>query len=239
MDLIDSRIKAGQFQGGAAYVQLTQAQQNLASAINNEFRAVADYNSALARLEHAKGSIQRYNNISVSDGPLPAFVEKKATDHFRSRQAALKLREHPTDPVQSGQIGGFQFAPLGQMNEQMHNPTQAAPVALPPVLTQPQAGPSPTLAPVPAPKPTTPTSTIKSWDTWQSTPNGTGASLPATLPSANPAATSTTAPLSGFQPDGTLSLPKRGLPTAAATPTTIPQPTDPTAPRLPITLPGK
>ena len=65
------------------------------------------------------------------------------------------------------------------------------------------------------------------------------ASLPATLPSANPAATSTTAPLSGFQPDGTLSLPKRGLPTAAATPTTIPQPTDPTAPRLPITLPGK
>lgn len=76
---------------------LLQAQQNLANATAQEVQAVAQYNAALAGLEFAKGTIQRYNNVTISEGPLPPWVEKKAADHFNARDAAIKLREHPTN----------------------------------------------------------------------------------------------------------------------------------------------
>jgi outer membrane protein TolC len=88
-------IKSGEF---VSYVlNSSQIQQNLANATSQEFRAIAQYNIALAQLEHAKGTIQRYNNVNVADGPLPGYVQKKATDHFRAMGAAIKLREHPAE----------------------------------------------------------------------------------------------------------------------------------------------
>ena len=48
---------------------------------------------SLAQLEFAKGTIQRYNNVAVADGPPPAYVGKKAADHFREREAAIKAWE--------------------------------------------------------------------------------------------------------------------------------------------------
>ena len=202
VELINTRIAAGQFTGGAAYLQLTSAQQELANATAAEFRALADYNAALARIEYAKGTIQRYNNINVADGPLPAFVHKKATDHFRERQVGLKLREHPADPATSGNIGGFQFAPIGQMNEKL--PGGVVPVpppggGLPPALTPPVMTP---------PVPGVGAGTVKSWGDWQRTQDGTGASLPSSLPTpparpqpSDPAASGT------FTPQGSLTLP--------------------------------
>ncbi len=90
----------------SSYVfNLAQVQQNLATATSAEFQAVANYNIALANLEFSKGTIQKYNNVSVADGPLPAYVNKKAADHFRARDAALKLREHPSD---SPTLAGWQ-----------------------------------------------------------------------------------------------------------------------------------
>jgi outer membrane protein TolC len=72
-----------------------QVQQNTAAAIANEFQNVAEYNKALCSLEWAKGTIQRYNNVSVGEGVLPAHVSKKAADHFRAREIGLKIRQHP------------------------------------------------------------------------------------------------------------------------------------------------
>ena len=203
VDLINQRIVAGSFSGGAQYLQLTQAQQDLANATSLEFRAVADYNSAMARVEYAKGTIQRYNNISVADGALPAFVQKKAADHFRERQAGLKLREHPADPS-TGNIGGFQFAPLAQFN----------PDGLPGgVAAQPPAGgavPAGAIPTVPAPAAALPASgSVKSYDVWQKTADPTtGASVPATLPAAvKPVSVNTDVPAPTFTQQGTLTLP--------------------------------
>jgi outer membrane protein TolC len=78
-----------------------QVQRDLADAISQEFSAIAQYNSALAQLEFAKGTIQRYNNISVNEGPLPPHVGKRAADHIKERTEAaltLRLRQSPDAP---------------------------------------------------------------------------------------------------------------------------------------------
>lgn len=225
VNLINQRIVAGQFQGGASYLQLTQAQQDLANATAAEFRSVADYNADLARIEHAKGTIQRYNNITVADGPLPAFVQKKAADHFRERQVALKVREHPADAATSGNIGDFQFAPLAEMNEKLPGGV----VPMPP----PGGSVPPALNP-PSLLPAAPGGTVKSYGDWQKTQDGTGTSMPATLPTTpsltppkTPIQTQTqptpSEPTSGtFTPNGSLTLPTKRTPTGGGLATHTP-----------------
>lgn len=222
-ELINTRIVAGSFSGGSAYLQLTQAQQDRANATAAVYRAIADYNSALASIEYAKGTIQRYNNISVADGPLPAFVQKKATDHFRERQAAIKTREHPAD----NGLGGFEFAPLREMNDQL--PGGAVPAvppgggAMPPSLPPPGLGLNPA---APAP------STVNKWGDWQNAKDGSGSSLPATLPgSVAPPKPSADPAVNNFTPSGTLTLPKRTLPEPP--PTGGPPTTSQTLPPIP------
>ncbi len=212
VDLIDTRIVAGQFTGSGQYLQLTQAQQELANATAAEYRAVADYNSALARIEYAKGTIQRYNNISVADGPLPSFVQKKAADHFRERQAGLKLREHPADATGTGGLGGFEFAPLSDMTDKVNQGAPAVPPggSMPPPLNPPAFMPPPG---GPA------TGQVKNWTDWNNTRDGTGTSMPATLPQ-TVAPPKPGEPTGGtFVPHGSLALPKR---TTADPPTRLP-----------------
>ena len=95
-----SRIEIGQFQS-SDYFNFLQVQRDLADAVATEFQSIAQYNSALAAFEFAKGTIQRYNSITMAEGPLPAFVSQRAADHERERtEAAIRLRERPAhDPV--------------------------------------------------------------------------------------------------------------------------------------------
>ncbi len=80
---------------------ILQVQQNFASELAAEYQAIAAYNSALAALEFEKGTIQRYNNVTVGEGPLPPHVQKKASEHFSTRNAAIKLRERSREkPLQ-------------------------------------------------------------------------------------------------------------------------------------------
>jgi outer membrane protein TolC len=189
-------------------LNLISAQRDLATATALEFQAIADYNIALASLEYAKGTILRYNNVSIADGPLPEHVEKKAADHFRAREAALKLREHPAD---------LPFAPLHQWQPG----ADLAPGALPP----PPGAPVPPMpwqpsqlgapAPVPLQPETAPA------PKGQETPNGRPISTPFTG-----AATPTPMGESPFRSTGTLTLPpspRRTLP-ADATPVPAPAP---------------
>lgn len=100
-------------------------QQQLAAAIGAEARAVADYNTALASFEFAKGTIQQYNNVSIGEGPLPPWVEKRAADHIRERtEAALKLRELP-NPTGTAAAGGHPIAPAGGANSVLNLPPWA------------------------------------------------------------------------------------------------------------------
>jgi outer membrane protein TolC len=97
---IRTRIEIGQFRT-EEYFNYLQVQRDLADSIAQEFRAIAVYNTAIAEFEFAKGTIMRYNNVTLSDAPLPAWVAKRAKDHERERtEAAIKLRErHVNDPA--------------------------------------------------------------------------------------------------------------------------------------------
>ncbi len=208
VDIINERVRAGAIADSGQYLQLAQAQQNLATAQAAEFRAVADYNAALARIEFAKGTSQRYNNISVADGPLPGFVQTKAADHFRARQVALQLREHPAD----GPTGGFDFLKPEQMPHPADVMNAPAPpgLPLPPSIPAPAPGPgvAPT-APPPAGDPgKTPISVIKPYDKWETAPGGNG-SLPANLPPIPKITPNTQPPAPGFTQNGTLTLPPK------------------------------
>jgi outer membrane protein TolC len=98
----------------AYYQNYLTVQQQFSAAIAAEFQAVADYNTALAIFEFAKGTIKEYNNVTIGEGPLPPWVCKKAADHIRERtEAALKLRERDLAPPPAGQsaVGGVPVAP--------------------------------------------------------------------------------------------------------------------------------
>ena len=144
----------GAGEAAASFVlNLLLAQQQLATATAAEYRAIADYNNALAALEHSKGTIQQYNNVSVADGPLPAHVQKKAADHFAATEAALKLREHPADlPFQPL----HQYQPLQNSAMPLEpSPTGTVPGVATPPRTRTWENYQPT-APAPMPLPMTP-----------------------------------------------------------------------------------
>ena len=145
------------------FFNLLQVQRDLADSIRQEFLAIANYNSALAALEFSKGTIQRYNNVSLSEGPMPGFVQKRAAEHIRERtDAAIKLLERaPVTPAggQSHSVGpaagdGFRTAipPLTQKSEAVPD---ALPDPRPLIPGQPMPMP-PTANPVMPPSPSLP-----------------------------------------------------------------------------------
>ncbi|HEX4614256.1 MAG TPA: TolC family protein, partial [Urbifossiella sp.] len=196
------RIEIGQFQS-ADYFNFLQVQRDLADSIAAEFQAIAQYNSALAEFEFGKGTIQRYNSVTLSDGPLPTWVGKRAADHERERVVGLKLIEHPAnDPAHlspphtlgpaSAAAGG-----LPQLTNLPPAPTDVlqdgvAPGVRPGV---PPASPLPQPAPFPAganPGPAT------------AAPRGFQPAQPA--PGVGPGGM--TAPGAFFSPAGTVSVPR-------------------------------
>src|SRR5262249_60672341 len=86
----DLQTKAG------ALEQLLSAQREVADARSAEFRAIADYNIALAAFQFTKGSIMNYDNVVIGEGPLPEAAQVRATDHFRERTRAIVTRERDT-----------------------------------------------------------------------------------------------------------------------------------------------
>ncbi|MDB5306831.1 MAG: Outer rane efflux protein [Gemmataceae bacterium] len=219
------RIEIGQYQS-TEYINYLQGQRDLADAIAQEFAAIAQYNAALAAFEFARGTILRYNNISLSEGPLPPGVQKRAKDHERERtEAAIKLRERPaTDP-----------APVSPQSQWI-GPAVGSPT-LPPLTNMP---PPPEL--IPAPRPLDPKApNLLPAPRPEDPKRGPDAFRPNSLPRLAPDAGQTTAPGSTagtpspdafFTPTGsTVSLPRTepiGIPSrgpngAAEAPQPVPQ----------------
>lgn len=189
------------------YQQALNVQRDLATAIATEFQAIANYNSALAQFEFAKGTIQRYNNVSVGEGPLPPWAQKRAADHIKERtEAALKLREREVLPPPAGPaaIGGATVGPPTGTPYINNLPPFALPrEPLPESLPDPRPK-EPKMFPPVAP------------------PGGLGLGSPGgprlspALPSA-PGVGSGVSPDDYFQPVGTVALPK-STPAPAAPP---------------------
>ena len=187
------RIRIGNYQS-SEYFNYLQVQRDLATAISEEFQAVAQYNSALAQLEFAKGTIQQYNNITLGEGALPPWVQKRATDHFKERtEAAFPIRQREAPPA--GMMSGPGH-PVG--------PPTGAPT-LPPITEMP-----PLPNDLPAPRPLDPKMNPPAGN-----PMGPGALGPTPLTA--PGGATGFAPLPGpagrpaedyFQPAGTVPTPQ-------------------------------
>ncbi len=100
VDKFRARVEIGAYQS-TEYFNYLQVQRDLATAISTEFQNIANYNAALSQLEFAKGTIMQYNNISLTEGALPKWIQKRAVDHEQERtKAALAVRERPAgDPA--------------------------------------------------------------------------------------------------------------------------------------------
>lgn len=169
-------IQVGKWDSNVFFNYL-QVQRDLAQSIAEEFTAIANYNIALAQLEFAKGTIMRYNNVNLSEGPLPDHVAKRAQDHYRERTAALLLRERPSLSVP---------APMPRTV----SPPTGSPFLQPPLM-EPGAQPPASGTPLPQPRPV---------DEPKAAPGSMvqAAAQPGALPSATPAQSSWTAwPRSG------------------------------------------
>ena len=192
--LFTIRIKLGTF-ASSEYFNYLQVQRDLADSIRQEFQAIATYNSALAEFEFAKGTITRYNNINLSEGPLPPWVQKRAADNERERtEAAIKLRERPANdpspvspPHPVGPGAGVPTLPrLGDM------PPPAADVLPTPRPVDPKAAPH---APMPGTNP-------------PATGPVTAAPQPLPAPMSLPAAAGQPDPGAIFAPEGTVTVPR-------------------------------
>ncbi len=67
---------------------LLQAQQNLARAESDYYRALVDYNKSISQVHYRKGSLLEYNGVYLAEGPWPA----KAYFDARRRRGPARLR---------------------------------------------------------------------------------------------------------------------------------------------------
>jgi outer membrane protein TolC len=72
---------------------LLEAQRFWASALAAEYNSISQYNSTLARFQHAKGTILTYDNVQIQEGPLPECARERAMENKRQKEKALILCE--------------------------------------------------------------------------------------------------------------------------------------------------
>ena len=75
---------------------LLQAQSEWADALRAEYDAIVQYNNSLAAFEFDKGTMLRYDNVTVGEGTLPAAAQVRAVEHEKERSHALLLRQRET-----------------------------------------------------------------------------------------------------------------------------------------------
>jgi outer membrane protein TolC len=132
------RAQFEQFVAGRGTLDvLLEAQRFWASALADEYTAIRDYNNVLAGFEFAKGTILQHDNVIISEGGLPACVQKRAVEHLRERTAALELRDRAL-PAPNGGPGCEH-----DVNTLPH-PQQDA---MPSLLDMPKTAPPPTSLP--------------------------------------------------------------------------------------------
>jgi outer membrane protein TolC len=79
-----------------------ESQRVFATALQQEYTAIRDYNIALAGFEYAKGTIMQRDNIIISEAGLPECAQVRAVEHERERAAGLVKRQRPIGQLPCG-----------------------------------------------------------------------------------------------------------------------------------------
>lgn len=118
------------------------AQRRRANAQADFYRAIIEYNKAIANVHFRKGSLLEYNNVKLSEGPWPNKAYWDALGRARERDASYYfdygwtrprvISQGPTDQGDDGEVmegyGPGQFAPGTELPfEQIPAPTPASP----------------------------------------------------------------------------------------------------------------
>ncbi len=77
---------------------LLNAQQQLAQAESDYFRALVNYNKSMAMVHYRKGSLLEYNGVYLAEGPWPAKAYFDACRRARARDASTYLDYGFTQP---------------------------------------------------------------------------------------------------------------------------------------------
>lgn len=99
------------------------AQRRRAQAQIDYYRALGEYNKAIASVHFRKGSLLEYNNIMLAEGPWPEKAYWDALGHARERDASYYLNYGWTRPGVSSQgpvsqqIGDMPFTEMGPEGE--------------------------------------------------------------------------------------------------------------------------
>jgi hypothetical protein len=73
--------------------RLLEAQRFWATALTAEYNNITQYNIALARFQHAKGTILLHDNVQIQEGALPECARERAVENQRQKDKALVLCE--------------------------------------------------------------------------------------------------------------------------------------------------
>ena len=93
-------IKAGTENYGK--LDFLSIQRSYSAALVKEYGAIAEYNNAMARLEFAKGTTLRYNNVHISEGALPECAQVNASQYEKERTRSMVLKQRPDAMMQPG-----------------------------------------------------------------------------------------------------------------------------------------
>jgi hypothetical protein len=158
---LDQQVKVGKInysdqQNGLQYLTI---QRSYASALVKEFGAIAEYNNAVARLEWAKGTVLTWNNVHISEGPLPQAAQVRAVEYEKERSRSLVLRERPDSLAQPGRMCTTKESDLPTMETpisgsetwQSPSPSQVLPPAELPKAEKKQPAELPKIETLPAP----------------------------------------------------------------------------------------
>lgn len=91
-DQLDVRFR--KFAAGKTPVDFLQSSvSQWATALSAEYRAIVDYNTALATFHFAKGTLMEYDNVNVLESSMPMIAPVRAADHERHRSELLAQRQ--------------------------------------------------------------------------------------------------------------------------------------------------
>ena len=84
--------------GRTTFDLVLQAQQRRAQAESDYYRALSDYNRAIMRVHHRKGTLLEYNGVYLAEGPWPRKAYFDALRRARQRQASVTMDYKYTRP---------------------------------------------------------------------------------------------------------------------------------------------
>lgn len=108
---------------------LLEVHRRFSLAQQKEYQAISEYNSSLARLEFAKGTVLKHDNVVIAEGAVPYCAEVRAVDHERERAKALVLRQ-PAPLTEPGRMVGDHDLPA-TLEEPGHAPAATWPAPAP------------------------------------------------------------------------------------------------------------